>query len=422
MRLLDPIYGNITMVGPLEDLIRTPAVQRLRDVRQSNIDSLSMPGISNVSRYEHCIGAAHLATRVGFRHQLTEVDAVVLQAAALLHDVFIAPFGHLVEEALRYVGVQFNHEEKASQLLQSGTRAEEELGGVDLQMYVGRQAGIRRWAERTFQFAAAEKLQIIFAAGRGRGPFGHCIAGDVDLDNLDNLTRMAFHMGLEVDRTLPVRVAEAMRECSEEGIVFSDIVRCMLEEWLHLRATVYRKFMLSREDFVGKVMLIFATVTAYRRNVLGPPQYAWRMTDRELIACLAGSRDPEIRQAIDAWLLSELWPLSDLLWMQGHAPSYAEVLAFGEALSEQLQRPCFCYRIADKRVRRLEVRTQGQVLAIGREPDRWLLGAAARSRSKPFSTDDSRRIRLAASEFFNTQCLGRADSEAEGETSELALF
>ena len=48
--LVDPLYGRIAIDDFLADLIAQPEMQRLRDVRLSNINSLLLPGGSNISR------------------------------------------------------------------------------------------------------------------------------------------------------------------------------------------------------------------------------------------------------------------------------------------------------------------------------------------------------------------------------------
>src|SRR6267142_15615 len=98
--IMDALYGEIEVPAEISDLLGCPLVQRLRRIRQSNIDSLSMPGIANISRYEHSIGVAYLASRIGFRNHISNDDLLVVQAASLIHDTGITPFGHLAEEAL----------------------------------------------------------------------------------------------------------------------------------------------------------------------------------------------------------------------------------------------------------------------------------------------------------------------------------
>ena len=49
IRVFDPLYGEICLSSPVAELVLCPALQRLREIRLSNIDSVRMPGIANVS-------------------------------------------------------------------------------------------------------------------------------------------------------------------------------------------------------------------------------------------------------------------------------------------------------------------------------------------------------------------------------------
>src|SRR5688500_8815555 len=95
--LVDPIYGRVTLDPFLAELISQPELQRLRDIRLSNINSFLLPGGANVSRFEHSVGTALLADRTAKCLNLLERDHRQLVCAALLHDVAITPFGHLME-------------------------------------------------------------------------------------------------------------------------------------------------------------------------------------------------------------------------------------------------------------------------------------------------------------------------------------
>lgn len=376
-----------------------------------------MPGIANISRYEHSIGVAYLAGRIGFSSRLSRPEALVLQAAAILHDSAITAFGHLVEEAFQYVSASFNHEMKLSILLQNS--GEGELGGINLQLYAGHESGIRKWSEQTFGAEADKRLQEIVETLTGKGMFGPCIAGDIDLDNLDNLTRIAFHMGLEVDRRLPTQIAMGIIGTKEgDGVIFSSEAIEPIKKWLELRQKVYTRLMLSRDDFAGKAMLIYSTITAFKKKKLDPPNYAWTLTDRELLQRLLGSEDNDVVHTVQSWLVRDLWPLSDLLWMEGKAPLYATINNFNEFISDVLGRPCFAYRISDKRTRYLNLRIEsGKMVQLGDPPSGWVLGVASRKR-KDFTIAENRHLQQVASEFFNTKCLGKA-GESRPEPSPL---
>ena len=408
VKIMDALYGEITLSAEINDLSGCPLVQRLRRVRQSNIDSLSMPGIANISRYEHSIGVAHLASRIGFRNRISNRDLLIIQSAGLIHDTGITPFGHLAEEALQYIGNSYAHEKKWNTLF--GSNDGGELGGVDLQLYLGHESGLKPWAHRVFGVRAEQALRDIFAALIGEGKYGRCISGDVDLDNLDNVVRIAYHMGLEVDRQLPLKIAERITDSNEtEGAIFADDAVNYIITWLAIRETVYNHLMLSRDDFCGKAMLLSAMVLAFERNHLSPSD--WKITDDDLIGVLLATEDVEITSTVKRWLLRDLWALSDLFWLEGNAPSYQDVYAFSRRVSEKFGRSCFAYRIKDKRTRSVPLAlASGKRIDLGRCPEMWLLGIASPLKRGFTSEDNQRLVELAASNF-STRFMGNPVSQ-----------
>ena len=59
----DPLWDNIRLDPEALAVVDTPAVQRLRYVRQLGHAFLVYPGATH-SRFEHALGAYHLARRV----------------------------------------------------------------------------------------------------------------------------------------------------------------------------------------------------------------------------------------------------------------------------------------------------------------------------------------------------------------------
>src|SRR5664279_1616632 len=69
----DPLWNNIRVDAVARQLIDTPALQRLRYVRQLGLAHLVYPGATH-SRFEHALGAYHLAKRT--LHALAEAGAL----------------------------------------------------------------------------------------------------------------------------------------------------------------------------------------------------------------------------------------------------------------------------------------------------------------------------------------------------------
>ncbi|HET7790198.1 MAG TPA: HD domain-containing protein, partial [Gemmatimonadales bacterium] len=179
----DPLWNNIRLEPDALALVDTPGVQRLRYVRQLGHAFLVYPGATH-SRFEHALGAYHLARRAVA--QLDDVaggvdpaEARTVRLAALLHDIGHYPFSHALEEA----GLP-NHERLARRHL-----AEEPLAGA-----------LERLGEKP------ERL-LSLIDGTARSPLAGLVSGSLDVDKLDYLSRDALMCGvpygeIDVDRLL----------------------------------------------------------------------------------------------------------------------------------------------------------------------------------------------------------------------------
>ena len=180
----DPLWNNIRLEPEALAVVDTPAVQRLRYVRQLGHAFLVYPGATH-TRFEHALGTYHLARRV--LAQLDELEGrrpdpaegLAVRIAALLHDIGHYPFSHALEEA----GLP-HHEELATRHLTSGPLA----------------AALERLG-----VPAARLLSLI--QGTSPSPLGGIVASSLDVDKLDYLSRDATMCGvpygvIDVDRLL----------------------------------------------------------------------------------------------------------------------------------------------------------------------------------------------------------------------------
>ena len=183
----DPLWDNIRLDRAALLALDTPAVQRLRYVRQLGHAFLVYPGATH-TRFEHALGAYHLTKRAlsaleerGELGAATERDCSAVRLAALLHDIGHYPFSHALEEA----GFP-SHEAEGVARLGEGELGDRlrEIGGPTLGAEVG--ALIR---------------------GRSASPLQGLISGSLDLDKIDYLSRDARMCGVpygtvDVDRLL----------------------------------------------------------------------------------------------------------------------------------------------------------------------------------------------------------------------------
>lgn len=168
-------------------MLDTPAVQRLRYVRQLGHAFLVYPGATH-SRFEHALGAYHLTksalTALSERGELDPVpeeDRLAARLAALLHDIGHYPFSHGLEEA------GFPHHEELGVAKLTRGELGEALAGLGVPDLAGRIGALIR--------------------GRSASPLGGLISGSLDLDKIEYLSRDARMCGVpygavDVDRLL----------------------------------------------------------------------------------------------------------------------------------------------------------------------------------------------------------------------------
>jgi HD superfamily phosphohydrolase len=164
----DSVHDHIAVEGVAADLLDTPAVQRLRRLRQLGTVGLVYPS-ANHTRFEHSLGVYHLADAALSGLGIEGARADRLRAAAILHDVGHTPFSHNTETLVaRRTGRM--HDE-VDDLLEDGEIARVlALHDID-----------------------PDAVADIIAGG---GEFGPLISGELDVDRMDYLVRDAHHTGV----------------------------------------------------------------------------------------------------------------------------------------------------------------------------------------------------------------------------------
>lgn len=220
----DPVFGFITIQSELIfDLLEHPYMQRLRRIKQLGFSFLVYPG-ANHSRFEHALGASHLMgqaiTVLRLKgHEITEEEADAVTIAILLHDIGHAPFSHVLENSL----VEVAHEELSLLLMNELNR----------------------------QFNSRLALAIEIFQNKYKKKFLHqLVAGQLDMDRLDYLSRDSFFTGVA------------------EGVVGIDRIIKMLNVWDDQLAVdlkgIYsiEKFLIARRLMYWQVYLHKTVVSA----------------------------------------------------------------------------------------------------------------------------------------------------------------
>ena len=120
----DPIYGYIRLTDSEKNIIDTRPFQRLRRIKQLAVSYLVYPA-ANHTRFEHSLGAMHLAGILGesLPIELDKEFISELRLASLLHDIGHGPLSHLFEPLLSK-HMNKNHEDMTFWLIQNSILAE----------------------------------------------------------------------------------------------------------------------------------------------------------------------------------------------------------------------------------------------------------------------------------------------------------
>src|SRR5690348_16740019 len=235
----DPLWNNIRLDPQAVRLVDTRVFQRLRYVRQLGLAYLVYPGATH-SRFEHALGAYHLASRTltllrerGELSCVADDECAIIRAAALLHDIGHYPFSHALEE----IGA-LHHEEVARSLIRDG-----EVAAV-----LCRELGPD----------APERI-IALIRGESDSPLQGLISGSIDLDKLDYLRRDAFMCGvsygeIDVDRLINALTLLRDPETGTPRVGMFEKGLSALESLLFAKYQMYRNvyWHRSEERRVGK--------------------------------------------------------------------------------------------------------------------------------------------------------------------------
>lgn len=223
----DPIHGPIHVEDWALPALESPVMQRLRRVAQLGTAHLVYPGAHH-KRFEHSLGAHHLAGRFARALALDDADRRTAQAAALLHDVGHGPFSHAFEEIVRENGRR--HEDMSVDLVRWGPLADLlRQGGLD-------------------PVAVAQAIQ-------GKGPLGPLVAGALDADRLDYLLRDAHYTGVP-SAADPARLIDVLARHPEGGFVLRSSGITAAEGILVTRFLMYPAVYLHHTVRASECMLL----------------------------------------------------------------------------------------------------------------------------------------------------------------------
>ena len=113
------------------------------------------------------------------------------------------------------------------------------------------------------------------------------LSSTIDIDNIDNVYRMAFHMGIPIDRHAPIELAKGM-VCKNNNIYFKETAMPYLYDWYKTRSDLYTLLLYNPQDFSAKCMLSELMECVLERD---SSIIKWQFTDWELVDAFTKLRE-----------------------------------------------------------------------------------------------------------------------------------
>jgi HD superfamily phosphohydrolase len=226
----DPVYGFITIDHPLIlDIIAHPYYQRLRRIYQMAFAHLVYPGAVH-SRLHHSLGAYHLMCNAlnelkSKGVDITQEEELGARIAILLHDVGHGPYSHTLEKEL----INDVHHETLSIL-------------------------IMKVLNKEFNGQLQTAIEI-FTNNYPKKFLSQLIAGQIDVDRMDYLTRDSFFTGVSegvigYDRIIKMLTVHNGQLMVEEKAIYS------IEKFLVSRRLMYWQVYLHKTVLSAEMMLV----------------------------------------------------------------------------------------------------------------------------------------------------------------------
>ncbi|MCW8889351.1 MAG: hypothetical protein OQL20_01670 [Sedimenticola sp.] len=255
----DPVYGQIELDNCVMDIVsKCPELKRLRFIGMMNFKSISMLSLTSISRLEHSIGLTHLIqllTKTNPNLQSINHDLLV---SGLYHDVNCGSYGHSVEWAIdRHVN--YEHESDADWV-----KTDEVLANLKNKPIFIEQDGLHRHGFHDKYSLNFERIDNIINGN------GHYIINNsgMDLDNIDNVFRMAHYLGFLKKSNTPIELVKSLRVIEgRNNFSISEEKAHLIEEWMNLRTKVYRHFIYS-DEYMAFEYLIFELVSEYASTLV----------------------------------------------------------------------------------------------------------------------------------------------------------
>ncbi|WP_245926570.1 HD domain-containing protein [Methanospirillum lacunae] len=248
------MHGYIQVEPELLPLVDSPEIQRLRYVRQLGFSFLVYPGAHH-TRFEHSLGAMHLASLMSKQIELAKEDHLLVTTAALLHDIGHGPFSHAIE-GIASESLGRSHTDVRDLITKSSLNDELERIDVD----------------------PVEVCLMI----EGTHPLASIIHGDLDVDRMDYLLRDAHYTGVPYGTVDSGRLIRATRLSNGEIVLDESGVQAA--ESLLIARTLMRPAVYYHH--VSRIAEKIFSTAVYEQSRIDPTGIMEKMIRMDDAACM----------------------------------------------------------------------------------------------------------------------------------------
>ena len=269
----DPIHGDITLTGCLIELLETPEVQRLHNIKQLGFAHLVFPGAHH-TRFEHSLGSCMIASQIADMLHLSNTEKQLVSCAALLHDIGHGPFSHTLESLL-VERFDVDHVDLTEQLILGQYKILDEKE----QQYIHAPSVHDILSRHSVD--ERDIVNIIRGKQTKKCYLSQLLNSTIDVDQLDYLMRDAYYTGvsygtIDLQRLLQtIMVYKGNLTMMRKGV-------SVVENILMARALMYSSVYFHKTVRIAELMLLKAL-----EEVRDAEPFAFfRMTDAEIMTSL----------------------------------------------------------------------------------------------------------------------------------------
>ena len=266
----DPIHGDIKLEGLFLDLLETPEIQRLYNIKQLGLAHLVFPGAHH-TRLEHSLGTYYMASKAAEILALDKNENKIITCAALLHDIGHGPFSHTLESILKNA-LDVDHVDLTEKLI----LGEYEIFDSDEKEFVT-SPDVHEILDKN-SINQKELMEIIRGTAHKKSYLSQLLNSAIDVDQLDYLIRDAYYTGvaygmIDTERFLQTLVVHKNNlAVKRKGVGVAENI-------LMARALMYSSVYFHKTVRIAELMLS----KAIEMLPAAEPFEFFKMTDSELI-------------------------------------------------------------------------------------------------------------------------------------------